>query len=60
MRREASIGDSVSATNADRMTAKASTKPNSANSRPATPGKNEIGMNTAASVAVVERTAKNT
>ncbi len=42
------------------MTAKASTKPNSENSRPATPGKNEIGMKTAISVAVVESTAKNT
>ena len=42
------------------MTEKASTKPNSEKSRPAVPGKNEIGMKTAASVTVVDSTAKNT
>ena len=60
IQREASIGTRVSATKADSMTAKASTKPNSEKSRPAVPGKNEIGMNTAASVTVVDSTAKNT
>ena len=55
IQRDASIGDSVSATKHDSSTAKARTKPNSAKSRPAVPGKNEIGMNTAARVAVVAR-----
>ncbi len=54
------MGASVSATKAESVTEKASTKPNSENSEPVTPGKNEIGMNTAASVAVVASTAKNT
>ncbi len=45
---------------ADRVTEIASTKPNSRKRPPATPGRNEMGMNTAASVAVVEMTAKNT
>ena len=47
IQREASIGHSVSATKAESSTAKARTKPNSEKRRPATPGKNEIGMNTA-------------
>ena len=54
------MGVSVSATSIDSPTAKAMTKPNSAKSRPAVPGKKEIGMKTAASVAVVATTAKNT
>ena len=54
------MGVSVSATNAESTTANAITKPNSEKSRPAVPWKNEIGMNTAASVAVVAMTAKNT
>ena len=49
--REASIGQSVSATTLEIITVKASTKPNSVNSPPACPGRKEIGMNTAASVA---------
>ena len=48
------------ATKQESVTANARTKPNSANNRPAMPGKKEIGMNTAASVAVVASTAKNT
>jgi len=58
--RDASIGHSVSATTLEIITVKASTKPNSVNKPPACPGRNEIGMNTAASVAVVVMTAKNT
>ena len=53
-------GARVSAVIDDRVTAKASTKPNSEKTPPACPGRKEIGMKTAASVAVVEITAKNT
>ena len=54
-------GMSVSATSiGEHRPRRPCTKPNSEKSRPAVPGKNEIGMNTAASVAVVASTAKNT
>ena len=59
-RRLASTGHSVSATTDDSATAIASVKPNSRNSPPACPGRNDSGTNTAASVAVVVTTAKNT
>ena len=55
---EASIGQTVSATAAEMLTENASTKPNSENRLPTSPGMNETGMNTAASVAVVASTAK--
>ena len=55
---EASIGVSVSATSAENSTDAASVKPNSRNRRPRSPGRNEIGTNTAASVSVVAMTAK--
>ena len=58
--REASIGQSDSATTADSRTDIASTKPNSRNSPPVCPGRKDSGMKTAASVAVVAMTAKNT
>ena len=45
---EASIGVSVSATSAENITDAASVKPNSRNSRPRSPGRNEMGTNTAA------------
>ena len=43
---------------AENSTAAASVKPNSLKSRPRSPGRNEIGTNTAASVSVVAMTAK--
>ena len=58
--REASIGHSDSATTPDSSTAIASVKPNSRNRPPVWPGRKEIGTKTAASVAVVAMTAKNT
>ena len=57
-RREASIGVSVSATSAENSTAAASVSPNSRNRRPFSPGRKEIGTNTATSVRVVATTAK--
>ncbi len=54
------MGQSVSATIDDSVTEKARTKPNSRNNPPTWPGRKESGMNTAASVAVVAMTAKNT
>ena len=50
----------VSATKEEIATAMASTKPNSANMRPAVPGKKAIGTKTEIKVAVVAKTAKNT
>ena len=55
---EASIGVSVSAISAENATDAASVKPNSRNSRPRSPGRNEIGTNTEISVSVVAMTAK--
>jgi hypothetical protein len=55
---DASIGVSVSATSAENNTDAASVKPNSLNRRPRSPGRNEIGTKTAASVSVVAMTAK--
>ena len=43
---DASIGVSVNATSAENSTDAASVKPNSRNSRPRSPGRNEIGTNT--------------
>src|SRR5690625_1394030 len=54
------IGLRVRAVIDETATAKARTKPNSANSPPAWPGRKEIGTKTAISVAVVESTAKTT
>ena len=48
--REASIGQSVSATTQDSSTDMASTKPNSRNRPPVWPGRKEIGTKTATSV----------
>ncbi len=59
-RRLAMAGTTVSATTDDRTTAMASVKPNSRNSPPSCPGRNDRGTNTAASVADVVTTAKNT
>ena len=56
--REAIIGVSVSATNAENKIAAATVKPNSRNMRPTLPGRKEMGRNTAVSVAVVAMTAK--
>ena len=58
--RLASTGQSVSATTDDSKTAIASVKPNSRNKAPACPPRNDSGTKTAASVAVVVTTAKNT
>ena len=49
---------SDSATSAENATQAASVKPNSRNSRPRSPGKNEIGTKTEISVIVVAITAK--
>ena len=57
---EVRAGTNESATKLDIITAPASTPPNSLNKRPAVEGKNAIGINTAASTAVVATTAKNT
>src|SRR5690625_7252663 len=54
------IGLRVSAVTEETATAKARTKPNSANSPPAWPGRKEIGTKHAIRVAVVEWTAKTT
>jgi len=59
-KRDASIGQSDRATMDDIVTDIASTKPNSRNSPPALPGRNDKGMNTAANTAVVVMTAKKT
>ena len=53
-------GQSESATSVEIATAAASTKPNSVNSRPTWPSRNEIGTNTAISVSEVAITAKVT
>ena len=58
--REAIIGQSDSATSAEIVTASASVMPNSRKSAPVWPGRNDSGTKTAASVAVVATTAKNT
>ena len=58
--REASIGQSVSATSAESSTEIARVKPNSGKSAPVWPGRNDSGTKTAASVSVVAMTAKNT
>ena len=58
--REASIGQRERATTAERVTAIAITKPNSRNKPPVCPGRKDRGTKTAASVAVVATTAKNT
>ena len=55
---EAIIGVSVSATSDENSTAAAIVKPNSRNSWPTLPGRNEIGTNTAVSTSVVAITAK--
>jgi hypothetical protein len=55
-----SAGHSVSATSIEIAIAAASTKPNSVNSRPTSPSRNEIGMNTAIRVSEVAITAKVT
>ena len=59
---QSSVGDrlTVSATTDDSKTAIASVKPNSRNKAPACPPRNDSGTKTAASVAVVVTTAKNT
>ncbi len=54
----ASMGQTVSATSDEIVTENARTKPNSENRLPTMPGMNEIGTNTATSVAVVASTAK--
>ena len=58
--RDAAAGTSVNETKLDRMTAAASTRPNSRNSLPAVLGRNAIGTNTEISTAVVVMTAKKT
>ena len=58
--REASIGQSESATSMEIATESASVMPNSRKSAPVWPGRNDSGTKTAARVAVVATTAKNT
>ena len=52
------MGVSVSATRLEKTTAAATATPNSRNSRPVFPSRNEIGMNTETSTSVVAITAK--
>jgi hypothetical protein len=51
---------SVSATKAEIATDPPTTMPNSLNSRPVSPCRNTMGMNTAINATVVEMMAKNT
>ena len=59
-KRLASIGTSVSETNADTTIASATTTANSWNSRPMTPGMKKIGMKTAISEELIDRIVKPT
>jgi hypothetical protein len=58
--RALSIAVNVSATNAEIATEPPTTMPNSLNSRPVSPCRKMMGMNTAISATVVEMMAKNT